>query len=91
MGNTYVVIAWDQGPKWGQWNERESVGSGEDYEASPPSPSPVHHSARFAHRFSPFFLLFPPITEPGPRLLLWWFYNKDQFKYKQKLVRGWNV
>ena len=29
------------------------------------------------------FLPFPPTTQPGPRLMLKWFYNKDQFKFKR--------
>ena len=74
MGNIYVIIAWDQAPKWGQWNERESLGKDEDNLAPPPFPlsSPPPRLASLTD-FLPFlsrFLLFPPITEPGPRLLL---------------------
>ena len=65
---------------------RES-GEDEDYEAPPPSPlpSPSLCSLRspIPFQFHPVFCLFPPTTQPGPRLMLWWFYNKDQFKFKR--------
>ena len=41
---------------------------------APPSPSPVHHSARFARRFLLFLLVFPPLPpnkELGPSGLVY--------------------
>ena len=64
---------------------RES-GEDEDYEAPPPFPLPnsplCSLRSPISFLFHPVFCLFAPTTQPGPRLMLKWFYNKDQFKFK---------
>ena len=47
------------------------------------SPFPLPNSPLLFLPVSSRFLPFPPTTQPGPRLMLKWFYNKDQFKFKR--------
>ena len=93
MCNTYVIIAWDQAPKWGKSGKNRPVkraresGEGWGWRSSAPSPPP-QSTARLGSfadfpSVSSHFLPFPITREPGPRLMLQWFSNKDRFKYKR--------
>ena len=62
---------------WGGWGLRSSAAF------SPPQSISLLASLAYFLPVSSRFLPFPPTTQPGPRLMLWWFYNKDQFKFKR--------